>query len=115
MRIAALAFGLQLAALVVFPVSGTVAAVLGLASVGLLPVLGYRDGSWHALRWALLVPAAALAADVVTFTPVSLQPETDATIYTLIALYYLPAWAVLVLAGAGARRLKAPSGHRTAR
>jgi len=113
MRTAAVAFGLLLAGMVVLPVTEAVAAVLALAGVCLLPVLGYRDGSWGALRWALLVPVAAFAADVVTFTPLSLQPESDATIYTTIALYYLPAWALLVLAGAGARRLKAPPAQRT--
>ena len=77
-----------------------------LIAVALLPLLGYRDGTWRGLRWALIVPVAAVVADVITFTPVSLQPETDATLYTYAALYYLPAWALLVVAGIGARRVQ---------
>jgi hypothetical protein len=106
MRVAWVAFGSALVALVVFPVSEVAAAVLGLIVVGMLPVLGYRDGTFRGMRYALLVPAAAVAADVITFTPLSLQPETDAAIYTYAGVVYLPAWALLVGAGIGARHLE---------
>jgi hypothetical protein len=58
--------------------------------------------------------AAAVAADVVTFTPVSLQPESDATIYTPISVWYLPAWLLLVGAGIGCRRHTHGAAGRTA-
>ena len=106
MRLACLVFGVALAGMVVFPVTDAGAAVAGLIAVALLPVLGYRDGTWRGLRWALIVPAAAVVADVITFTQLSLQPETDAAIYTYAAVIYLPAWALLVSAGIGARRLR---------
>ena len=54
-----------------------------------------------------LVPAAALTADVVTFTPLSLQPDTDVVLYTPVALSFLPAWAVLAGAGVLAGRVRA--------
>jgi hypothetical protein len=106
MRLACVAFGVALAGFVIFPVTDAGAAVAGLIAVGLLVLLGYRDGTWRGLRWALIMPVAALVADVITFTPLSLQPETDVAIYTFIALYYLPAWALLVAVGIGARRLQ---------
>jgi hypothetical protein len=110
MRLTWLAWGLFLVGMVIFPVSDIGAALITLLGFALLPVLGYRDGSWKGLRWALIVPAAALAADVITFTPLSLQPETDALLYTYVAVYYLPAWLLIVGVGIGARRL----GHRAA-
>ena len=106
MRSAWVAFGFAVAAFVVFPASDAAAAVAGLVAVALLPVLGHRDGTWSALRFALIVPAAAVVADVVTFTPFSLQPETDAAIFSYAAVYYLPVWALLVCMGIGARRLE---------
>jgi hypothetical protein len=106
MRLACLVFGLVLAGFVLFPVTDAAAAVAGLVAIALLPLLGYRDGTWRGLRWALIVPVAAVVADVITFTPLSLQPDTDATIYTYAALYYLPAWALLVVAGIGVRCLQ---------
>lgn len=106
MRIAWLVFGVALAGFMVFPVSDTAAAVAGLIAVALLPVLGYRDGTAFGLRWTLIVPAAAFVADALLFMPLTLQHDHDATIFTPIALYYLPAWALLVAAGIGARRLE---------
>ena len=105
MRLAALVFGVALAAFMVFPVSEPAAAVAGLITVALLPILGYRDGTASGLWGALIVPVAALAADVLLFTPLTLQPETDATLFTPIAAWWLPAWALLVAAGIGARRV----------
>jgi hypothetical protein len=105
MRLAWVVFGLALAAFAVFPVSDVGAAVAGLVAVALLPVLGYRDGTMGGMRFALIVPAAAVVADVITFTPLSLQPETDVAIYTYVTVFYLPAWALLVWAGIGASRL----------
>jgi hypothetical protein len=80
MRLAWVAFGLAVVALVVFPVSEAGTAIVGLIVVAMLPVLGYRDGTVSGMRYALIVPAAAVVADVVTFTPLSLQPETDVAI-----------------------------------
>jgi hypothetical protein len=54
---------------------------------------------------------AAFAADVVTFTPWSFQPASDATVYTPLAVYYLPAWALLTAAGVTWRRVR----HRAPR
>lgn len=105
MRLAWPAFGLALAGCLVFPVAYAAAAVLGLIAIALLPVLGYRDGTWRALRWALTVPAAAVVADVITFTPLSLQPETEPALFTYAAVFNGPVWALLVLTGVGARRL----------
>jgi hypothetical protein len=105
LRLAWFVFGLALACFMVFPVSEAAAAVAGLIAAALLPVLGYRDGTAFGLRWALIVPAAAFVSDVLLFTPLTLQPGVDATIFTVIALFYLPAWALLVAAGIGARRL----------
>ena len=107
MRPAWAAFGSALAACLIFPVTEAGAAVLGLVAVALLPVLGYRDGTWRALRWTLIVPAAALAADVVTFTPLSLQPGVEPVIFTYAAVFYGPVWAGLVLSGVGVRRRSA--------
>jgi hypothetical protein len=106
MRLAWMAWALVFAGCVLFPGTELGGTVVGAAGFVLLPVLGYRDRTWRAVRYALIVPAAAVAADVVTFTPWSLQPETDAIIYTGVALYYLPVWGLLVLAGVGARRLR---------
>jgi hypothetical protein len=106
MRLAWLVFGVELAAFVVFPVTEAGAAAAGLIAIALLPLLGYRDGTWSGLRWALIVPAAAVVTDVLTFTPLSLQPETDPVIWTYVAFFYLPAWALLVAAGIGAQRLQ---------
>ena len=105
MRLAWLAFGVALAGCLVFPVTNAGAAVLGLVGIALLPVLGYRDGTWRALRWALTVPAAAVVADAITFTPLSLQPETEPALFAYAAVFYGPGWALLVLTGVGARRL----------
>lgn len=105
MRLAWLVFGVALAGFVVFPVTEAGAAAAGLIAIVLLPLLGYRDGTWRGFRWALVVPGAAVVADVLTFTPLSLQPETDPAIWTYVACFYLPAWALLVAAGIGARRL----------
>jgi hypothetical protein len=104
-RLAWLVFGVALAGFMVFPVSDITAAIAGLMTVGLLPVLGYRDGTAAGLRWALIVPAAAFVADVLLFTPLTLQPDLDPTSSTPIALAWLPAWALLVAAGIVARRL----------
>jgi hypothetical protein len=99
MRLGAVSLLLITAGFVLFP-AVEMAGILGvLAALVALPVLGYRDCGWRGLRWSALVPVAALAADVVTFTPWSLQPESDAVIYTPIALYYLPAWVLLTAAG----------------
>jgi hypothetical protein len=106
MRLAWVAWLLVSAGCVLFPGTELGGAVVAAAGVALLPVLGYRDGTWRALKYALIVPAAALAADVVTFTPWSFQPDTDAVIFTGAALYYVPVWALLVAAGIGARRLR---------
>jgi hypothetical protein len=107
MRMAWLVFCVALVGFVVFPVTEAGGAAAGLIAVALLPLLGYRDGTWSGLlRWALIVPAAAVVADVLTFTPLSLQPETDPAIWTYVAFFYLPAWALLVAAGIGARRLQ---------
>jgi hypothetical protein len=106
MRPAWLAFGVALVGFVVFPVTEAGAAAAGLIAVALLPLLGYRDGTWSALRWALIVPAAAVVADVLTFTPLSLQPDTDPVIWTYVTFFYLPLWALLVAAGIGARRVQ---------
>jgi hypothetical protein len=65
--------------------------------------------AWAAGALAFMVPAAAVGADVVTFTPLSLQPETDALLYTPLAVIYLPLWVLLVAAGIGARRLRRPT------
>jgi hypothetical protein len=105
-RLAWLVFGVALVGFVVFPVTEAGAAAAGLIAVALLPLLGYRDGTRSGLRWALVVPGAAVVADVLTFTPLSLQPETDPAIWTYVAFFYLPAWALLVAAGIGARRLQ---------
>ena len=64
MRLASVVLCIALAAFVVFPVSDYAAAVAGLIAVALLPVLGYRDGRWHGLVWALLVAAGVLARRV---------------------------------------------------
>jgi hypothetical protein len=113
MRLAWLVFGVALVGFVVFPVTEAGAAAAGMVTVALLPLLGYRDGTWRGLRWALVVPVAAVVADVLTFTPLSLQPETDPAIFTYVAVFYLPAWAVLVAAGIGARRLRRRGGPST--
>jgi hypothetical protein len=105
-RTAWLVFGVALAGYMVFPVSEPGAAVAGLIAVALLPVLGYRDGTGRALWWPLLVPAAAFVADVLIFTPLTLQPDIEPTIFTVIALSSLPVWALLVAAGIGARRVR---------
>ena len=120
MRLSALTFGLAFAALLVFTGAEAVAAVAGLAAVALLAVLGYRDGSWRALRFAALIPAAAIVADVVTFTPLTLQTGPEATLYTYAAVLYLPAWALLVLLGLAVRRITdrrgpTPAGGRGCR
>jgi hypothetical protein len=109
MRLAWTAWALVFAGFVLFPSTELGGAVLAVAGFALLPVLGYREGTWRATARAVIVPAAAVAADVVTFTPLSLQPETDAVIYTPVAFYYLPLWLLLVTAGIGARRLRAPT------
>jgi hypothetical protein len=106
MRLAWLVFGLALACFMVFPVSKAAAAVAGVIALLLLPVLGYRDGTALGLRWALIVPAAAFVSDVLIFTPLTLQPDLDATISTFIALVFLPALVALVAAGIRARRLE---------
>jgi hypothetical protein len=106
MPLAWLVFGVALVGFVIFPVTEAGAAAAGLIAVALLPLLGYRDGTWSGLRWTLVVPGAAVVADLLTFTPLSLQPETDPAIWTYIAFFYLPAWALLVAAGIGARRLQ---------
>jgi hypothetical protein len=114
MRLAWLAWGLVLVGLVIFPVTEVGAAVVALPGVALLPVLGYRDGSWQGLRWALIVPGAALVADAITFTPLSLQPDSDATMYTYVSLFYLPLWLLLAGAGIAARRRAHGAVGRTA-
>ncbi len=75
----------------------------GLVMASLLAVLGFESGSWRALRWALIVPVAALAVDILTFSPLSLQRGPEANVYTPVALYMLPAWLLPVVAGALAR------------
>lgn len=113
MRLAWLLFGVALAGFFVLPATEAGAAVAGLIAVVLLVLLvllGYRDGTWRGLRWALLLPAAAVAADVITFTPLSLQPDTEADIYSFIALYYVPLWLLLVTVGIGARWLQRRPG-----
>jgi hypothetical protein len=106
MRLAWLAFGVALAGFVVFPGTEAGAAAAGLIAVALLVLLGYRDGTWSGLRWTLIVPAAAVVADVLTFTPLSLHPETEPPIWTYLAGFYFPAWVLLVAGGIGARRLQ---------
>jgi hypothetical protein len=105
MRTACVVFGVALAGFVVFPVSEPAAAIAGLIVVALLPLLGYRDPTARALWWALIVPAAAFVADVLIFTPLTLQPDLDATIFSVIALYWLPLWALLLAAGIALRRV----------
>jgi hypothetical protein len=109
MRLAWTAWFLAFAGCVLYPADDLVGVVVFAVGVAALPVVGYRDGTWHALRYALIVPAAALAADIVTFTPWSLQPETDAVIFTGVVLFYLPLWVVFVVAGVGARRVRRPT------
>jgi hypothetical protein len=106
MRMACVVFAVALAGFVVFPVSEPAAAIAGLIVVALLPLLGYRGGTGRALWWALIVPAAAFVADVLIFTPLTLQPDLDPDIFTVIALSWLPVWALLVAAGIGARRIR---------
>lgn len=109
MRLTWMAWALVFAGCVLFPGTYLAGALLAAAGLALLPVLGYRDGTWRGLKYALVVPAAALAADVVTFTPWSFQPETDAVIFTGAAVYYLPVCVLFVAAGIGARRLRRPT------
>jgi hypothetical protein len=85
--------------------------VAGIATAILLVALGYCDGHWRALRWSFLVPAAALAADLITFAPVSPQTGPDANLYSYAALFYLPVYAALILLGITAHAI-AP-GRRT--
>lgn len=106
MRLPWLVFGVALAGFVVFPATEAGAAAAGAIAVALLPVLGYRDGTWGGLRFVLIVPAAAVVADVLTFTPLTLQPEIEPAIWTYVAGFYLPAWALLVAAGIAGRRLR---------
>jgi hypothetical protein len=111
MRLAASAFGAALAGLLVLAASDVAAAAAGSATAALLVLLGYRDGSRRALRWALLVPAAAIVADALTFTPLSPQTGPEANLYTYGAFFYLPVWAVLVAVGIGVRRTVARGAH----
>ena len=106
MRLAWLLFAAALGGLWVWPVSDALAAVAGLAILVLLPLLGYREGTWRALRWALVVPAAAVVADGLVFTPLTLQPDTDAALFTYAAVLYLPVWLLLVAGGVVARWLQ---------
>ena len=105
MRLGLLAFGVALAGLLVFTSSDELAAAAGLAVAALFAVLGYREGSWRALRWACVVPAAAVVADVIAFTPMSHQTGPDADLYSFIVLSYLPLYALLVGLGVATRRL----------
>ena len=105
MRIAWFVFGAALVAFMVYPVSDAAAALAGLFAVALLPVLGYRVATAYAVAGALIVPAAAFVSDVLLFTPLTLQPDLDATLFTPAAVWFLPAWALLVVVGIGARRL----------
>jgi hypothetical protein len=106
-------FAVIVAGFVLFPVTDAAGAVSVIVAVGALPVLGYRDGALRGLRWSGLVPAAALTADLVTFTPWSLQPDADVILHTPITLYYLPAWAVLAGAGVVVGRVRATREHAT--
>ena len=97
-------FIVMVVGLIVWPAAELAGWIAIGAAISMLPATGFSDGTWRGLRWTFAIPVAALVADVLTFTPFSLQPDVDATIYTPIALYYLPAWALLVAAGIGARR-----------
>jgi hypothetical protein len=115
MRLGLLAFALIVIGFVLFPVADAAGAASVIVAVGALPLLGYRDGTLRGLRWSGLVPAAALTADVVSFTPWSLQPDTDVVLYTPIALYFLPAWAVLAGSGVVANRAREAASSERAR
>ena len=104
MRWGAAAIVVCVAGLFLWPTEELASLVLIAVAAALLPVAGYRDGTWGALRWSLTLPAAALIVDVTTFTPLTLQPDMDATIFTPIASFWLPVWAVLVAVGVAARR-----------
>jgi hypothetical protein len=114
MRIACSAFGVALAGLLVFTASDAAAAAAGIVAAALLVLLGYRDGNWRAFRWALLVPAAAIAADAITFTPLSPQTGPESNLYTYAAFFYLPLWVFLVAVGIGARRIVGRVGRPAA-
>ena len=104
MRPGVVVFMVMLVGLIVWPAAELAGWIAIGVAVALLPAAGFSEGTWRALRWTFAIPAAALVADVVIFTPFTLQPDLDPTIFTPIALYYLPAWALLVAAGIGARR-----------
>jgi hypothetical protein len=110
-RFGGLCFLLVLAGFVLFPAVDVAGIAVVLVAVCALPVLAYRDGGWRGLRWSGLVPLAAFAADVMTFTPWSFQPSSDPTIYTPIAIYYLPVWVLLTAPGIASRRVR----HRVPR
>jgi hypothetical protein len=114
MRLPGSAFGVALAGFLVFGASDAAAAGAGLVVSVLLVLLGYRNATLRALRWALLVPAAAFVADVITFTPLSPQTGPEANLYTYAAVLYLPLWAFLVAAGVVAARGRRRSAHRAA-
>ena len=105
MRLATLTFGVALAGLLVFPASDALAAAAGLAVAALLGVLGLREGSWRALRWVCVVPAAAIVADVITFSPMSPQAGPEANVYSVVVLFYLPLYALLIVLGVAIKRL----------
>ena len=106
MRLGLVTFGVALAGLLVSTSSEASAAAAGLAVAALLTVLGFREGSWRALRWACVVPAAAVVAGVITFTPMSLQTEPEANLSGFVVLSYLPLYALLVGLGVATRRLR---------
>jgi hypothetical protein len=115
MRLPACAFAAALAGFLLFSESDAVAAAAGIVTACLLVLLGLREARWGALRWALLVPAAAIVADVITFTPLSPQTGPESNLYTYAAIVYLPVWAALVAVGVAVRRLMPRRLRRPAR
>jgi len=109
--VALLAFGAALGGLLVVPISDAAAAAAGLAVAVLLVVLGYREARWRALRWVVIVPAAAITADVITFTPLSLQTGPEADIYSYGALFYVPLYALLIGLGVAGARVSWSARH----
>jgi hypothetical protein len=107
MRLAILAFGVALAGFLLVTETELGGTVAGLTAAAMLIALGYGDGTWRALRFAALIPAAAIVADVMMLAGLSLQTGPEAHVYTYAALFFLPAWVLLVLVGVGARRLSA--------
>jgi hypothetical protein len=105
MRLPACAFAAALAGFLLLTESDAAAAAAGVVTAGLLVLLGQREARWRGLRWALLVPAAAIVADVIAFTPLSLQTGPESNLYTYAAFVYLPLWAALVAVGIAVRRL----------